>query len=545
MTVKGHRDINALHKMTADAGRINKKLLFKILKTNKDTEYGRKYHFSEIKTVEDFRRLVPVTTYTDYEPYVKRMIENEETNLLTSLPLVGYAQSSGTAGGRKFVPLTQPEVNVYTKYTVTRMLALADDYSKKRGNGHLRPGRGVFTCPSFDDYLPNGMLCSNIADVAAKQLGFLYPYILVVPFTKLFAPEEADFRYVNMRFALEDKHCMYMFSVFLKAYTDVLRYLENNWEIIVDDIEKGTISDISRATPEAREMLASAIKPNPVRAAELRREFSKGFDDTIIKRIWPDMAVVCGIGTSTFEPFSVIGKRYSKDVPFDYSIYGASEGLFAAVDELESPKQLMLIDSCFYEFVPVEDESRILCLNELEAGREYEIVITNQAGLYRYKCGDVIKVVGYMNQCPYVQFSHRKGQLLNLTGEKTTEEHMRVVVEKLAEEAGCAINNWCTCYCLDNHPYHYVLLAENKQGVDLSRYSEFADKVLRETNIRYMHFTDNNEIGKIEIRNQEPGTQRAWADMQVERGVPVSQVKPVRMLDTPQKEKFFLSRVIE
>ena len=257
------------------------------------------------------------------------------------------------------------------------------------------------------------------------------------------------------------------------------------------------------------------------------------------------MSVICGIGTSTFEPFAELARKYTKGIPFDFSIYGASEGLFAAVDELDSGKQLLLIDSCYYEFIPqdTDDESITLSVDELEIGKEYEIVITNQAGLYRYRCGDVIKVVDKMNDCPYIQFSLRKGQLLNITGEKTTEEHMAAVVNLLKEEAGCEIINWTVYNDLDKHPYHYVLLLENDSGIDMKQYEDFAHQKLCEVNPRYAYFTAISGMGRMTVENQEPGTQKAWAAMQISKGVSSAQVKPVRILDTPAKEEFFKNRI--
>ena len=161
MIWKGHFDVRSMHKNTKNARKKNEKLLFKILKTNQDCEYGKKYNFENIKSIEDYRKTVPITKFDDYEPYVTRMIENNEDKLITSLPLVGYAQSSGSVGKRKFVPLTQPEVNIYTKYTVTRMLALANKYHKEKNGKGLKAGRGIFTCPAFDQFLPNGLPCSR------------------------------------------------------------------------------------------------------------------------------------------------------------------------------------------------------------------------------------------------------------------------------------------------------------------------------------------------------------------------------------------------
>jgi hypothetical protein len=543
MIKKGHGDLRRMHRNTVHARKKNEDLLFRILRKNKNTEYGKKYHFEDIRTLEDYRNMVPISTYKDYEPYIERMINNDENNLIVSQPAIGYAQSSGSVGGRKFVPITQDQVKVYTTYTVTKMMAITDDYCRKHLGRGLRPGRGLYTNHAIFDYLPNGVLCSNVADVAARQLGFLYPYILSNPYKRLFTQYEAEFRYVNTRFALQDRNTMFIFTVFLKMFTDLMLYLKENWEIIVDDIEKGTVSDIAHATPEVLEMLKAKIKPDPERAAELRREFEKGFDETIIPRLWPNMSVIYGIGTSTFEPFYRISKTYTGNIPYDFSIYGASEGLFAATDEVNSANQLMLVDSCFYEFVPVDDESKLLCLDELEIGKEYEIIITNQAGLYRYKCGDVIKIVDYLNECPYMQFAYRKGQLLNLAGEKTTEEHMQEAVNRIAEMSGCTITSWTTGMVLDVRPCHYLLMLENAEGKDLSGYTEAADEILREVNIRYAHFTDRSMMGKVKVVNLENGTNEKWVQSLVDKGVSVAQAKPVRILDTPEKEEFFLPKI--
>lgn len=192
----------------------------------------------------------------------------------------------------------------------------------------------------------------------------------------------------------------------------------------------------------------------------------------------------------------------------------------------------------------MEDETKILSLYELEEGPEYEIVITNQAGLYRYRCGDVIRVCGYFGECPYVQFSRRKGQLLNLTGEKTTEEHMSAAVRAISKAAGCEIHDWVVYNRLDVHPYRYVLRIENSEGLDLSCYADLADRALREINPRYGYFVDLNKIGRIEVGNLRFGTSKEWMKERIRRGAPGTQVKPVRILDTPEKEEFFLPETV-
>ena len=543
MILKGYLDLNTMHRNTVNARKKNEKLLFKIIARGADSEYGKKYNFKGIKSVQDYRKLVPIVTYDGYEPYTRKMIEGNAQNVLTSSHIICFAETTGSTGDKKFIPITQKDVNVYTKYTVTRMLAVADKYHK-RHRTPKKPFRGMFVSPAFDRVLPNGYLVSNIPDVAAKQLGWTYPFILNVPFPKLFKKDEVDFKYLDLRFALEDKETLFVFCVFFRAIAIIIDYMKENWEVLVDDIEKGTISDLACANEETKQLLLKTVKPNPKRAAELRREFEKGFDETLFGRLWPNLETICGLGTHAFEHFCKISRNYTKGIPYDYSIYGASEGLFAAVDELEQTKQLLLVDSCYYEFIPIDDTSKILSLDELEIGKEYEIIITNQAGFYRYSFGDVIKVIDYMNECPYVEFSHRQGTLLNLAGDKTNEEQMEEVVKTVSEAAGIPLDKWAVAISMNSLPYHYDLLVENDKGVDLSTYSDLADQKLQKLNLRYFDMQKMNLIGKIKIKNLKPGTQDAYIERLVKKGAPITQVKPVRILNKDDSKDFYLDRIL-
>ena len=74
---------------------INLKLLDTIIDENKNTEYGKKYNFSEIKTIDDYKKNVPLTVYDDYESYIKRMYDGEN-NILTVYPIMGYLCMAGS-----------------------------------------------------------------------------------------------------------------------------------------------------------------------------------------------------------------------------------------------------------------------------------------------------------------------------------------------------------------------------------------------------------------------------------------------------------------
>ncbi len=544
MVAKGYHDLRRLKKNTVNARKKNEKLLFKILKNGENTEYGIKHDFKNIKSVEDYRANVPISSYSDYEPYIERMINNNEEDLLTSLPLIGYSKSSGTTGSPKFIPLTQNIASIYQRNTLTCMMAMADRYCREKFGRPLKPGRGMFLCVDFDEKLPNGRSATNVPEQTAKQLGFMYPYILNVPFSKLFKATDVSLYYMLLRFGLEDRDTMYIFSVFFSIIYELLAFMMANWETLVNDIEKGTVDQtLGRPIPEVREMLEKVIKPNPERAAELRREFEKGFDETLLQRLWPNLSVIYGISGSIYTVYSNGVRKIAGDIPFDYSIYGASEGLFAAPWQLNDENRLLVADSCYFEFIPVDDDTKVLSLDELVPGEEYEIIITNQAGFYRYRINDIIKCEGYENDSPVITFCRRKGHMISIIGEKTSEEHFLSLIERIEEASGHTINDWIVYINNDTRPSHYTLLLENKDGADLSGYAELADKCMYEINDIYRRFRDTRSIYPITIQNQIPGTHAEWKELRISMGTAPTQVKPVRLLDSDDKIDFFLSRV--
>ena len=98
LTLKGKGHLKELMDNCAHANERSKELLMNLMRDNQDTEYGKKYHFDQIHSVDDFKRLVPMSSYDDYAPYIERMVNKGEKNLLTVYPIVQYAETSGSVG---------------------------------------------------------------------------------------------------------------------------------------------------------------------------------------------------------------------------------------------------------------------------------------------------------------------------------------------------------------------------------------------------------------------------------------------------------------
>ena len=545
LTKRGKKSVKEMLDNCARANDLSRELLMKIVQDNKDTEYGKKYHFDQIHSIEDYKRLVPFSTYDDYAPYIERMVEKGEKNLITTYPIVQYAETSGSIGVPKKIPVSQQTMDIYTKYTITRVTALADAWHREHHGKPLPIGRGFNQLEIVDRTLPDGTPLGNISGSAAKSYKKLFPYYLTSPIPVLYPKGYMPMMYLKVRYALADRNTTFMFSVFMTNLVDMMNYIKRNWEMLVEDIRTGTFNDDVQIDDDTKAELMKVTRPDPKRADELEREFKKGFETPIIPRIWPQMSFISTIGTGGFAAYTRAMRSFSGDVPIDFQIYGASESMMATCTHIEEPEFALLCDSCFYEFLPADapdDCTDTLNIDQLEVGKEYEIIITNLSGFYRYRIKDVLKVLGYEGQSPKITFSYRKSQLLDLAGDKITESMMDEAIRRTGDELGVNIIDYCVYPNRDDSPSHYEFIIEPDSPLDSSKCGEYLkilEKHLCAVNPVYEECLDTNEIAHGILYLQQMQTHALWRDVKVHKGTSLNQVKPVRVLDTPMKKKFF------
>ena len=542
MVARGTKNLRDLEKQSHFPMEQNEALLKKIIHDNRNTEYGKLHNFDSIHSIEDFQRNVPISGYEDFEPYIERL-KNGENNILTAQKVLGFSRTSGSSGVPKYIPATKGSLDSYVKYTWVRALALGAEWMKKQGRGS-KLGRGMFLSPVTNEFLPNGLPCSNIAEITARQYGVFYPYLLSIPTGKLFDMHDGDYIYNIYRFGLMDEDVSFIFSVFFSINVSQMTYLQKNWKVIVDDIEKGVISESVDMKPELRRELSAVIHPMPGRAAYLRKQFEQGFDETLFRRLWPRLAVICSIGNASFKPAADYIRGFSKDIPFDFSSYGSSEGLVAVCYKLDSTDMQLLTDSCFFEFIPMDDpEGKTVTLDKLEKGKQYEILITTQSGLYRYRLKDIVEIKGFRNRCPLIAYVYRKGQLFNIAGEKFSEDDARNTIEMFEKAHGIKVDHWLFYQDESVMPNRYSLVVESDADIDWDSCIDELEDYMGQLNKRYSSQRSKAFIERMIIEHQIPGTHNEWAAQRIAKGASVAQVKPVHSLDNEAKREFFLSRI--
>lgn len=531
------------------------KTLEAVMKRNKDCELGKKYGFSEIRNLREYQDKVPLSTFEDYLPLIDRMVENNEENIITGSKIIRYCSSSGSVGKPKLQPKTAKDLFNMQSMGFAATPACAANYFKEKGIYKRLPAQMGPLLLSLNGHpLKNGMRCNGAGQIPFTYLTPLLPFFTTTPTDVLYPEDEenTDMSYFQLRFALTNRKVTYLGSMVITLMLTMFEYLEANWEMICNDIEKGTIDPSVRCPASLRNKYENKLKPNPKRAAELRAEFQKGFETEvpIAKRIWPKLCWGYGMISSTLSVYVDKLHRYIGDLPLHNMGYAASEGFMAMPVTLNANDYVLLPRSIIYEFLPVDapEGTRPLLMDEIEVGKDYEIIVTNFSGLYRYRILDIVHVTGIHNKTPKIEFLYRSNMGLNVANEKTTTQMLDFVANKVQQEYGISFNGYSFYGDTDEAGAlpRYAFLCDTESDIPTEKKAEleqFIDTAFRECNEKYDKYRRWGMLREPVVYHLETDSYAAYKASLVAQGRVLNQIKPVVVINTPERKEFFFSRI--
>lgn len=441
----------ALRKLFSDfenARSINRENLKKILADNADTYLGRKYGFAEIHTQEDYADAVPITDYSDYEGRL------HEENAFTAYPVRYTLVTSGTTNKQKQFLLTEEALKRYSAavHEMPYYLTQTEGVSL-----HI----SVFRSPE-----DGKMLLSSAYHQWLRENGALERNPFLGQYDLLFSNSISDVAYVKAWLGLSCPDLVSIQSVYIYDVLLFFTYLEVHWKDLLEDMESGCI----RA--ELNEDIKRSLllqKPTNFRIFELKSVFEEGFEEPIAVKLWKKLRFIGGISGAAFALHEQALRRFIGEVPLCGCVYGASECVMGVPVETGRFRYALMPCCAYYEFISLRDQ-KLVRMEDLEIGESYEMVITTFSGLYRYRMEDSVNVVSMMGETPVIEVGARRGNLLNIAGEKIYEEAMnqalKIWVEKMKLEpgdiaAGTSEERIPGCYCLfvESHTEFDILLA--------------------------------------------------------------------------------------
>lgn len=403
------------------------KVLSKILKFAQETKFGYHYDFQSIldseNMIREFQKAIPIRDYDQfYQTWLHRCLD-DEADVIWPGTIKYFALSSGTTGSpSKRIPVTKQMIRSFQRNTIKQFTAAAD---------------------------------LNLSD------GFYQKSFLAVGGSS--KPER------------KGKHFEGDLSGILKKHTSVVLL-----PLTKPDAETAAIKDwnkkLDRMVEKAPEWDISTIAGIPSWCIMLMERIIERYQVDSIHDIWPNLELYM-FGGVYIEPYlkrfeNVCGKKVHI-----LNTYLASEGYFAYQRRAESNgMQLLLKSGIFFEFVPfnrdnfdeygnLKPEAKALTVDEVVTGEDYALVISTNAGLWRYLVGDLVQFVDLERR--EIRISGRIKQYLSLVGEHLSLDNINIAIMKASEKLDTAIPEFCLYANADEQRHYWCFGTEKPMNSDL------------------------------------------------------------------------------
>lgn len=488
-----------------DSRAVQDKLLGHLVNKLSSTEYGWSLGVKAGDDYSAFAARVPLVRYDEIGCWVERQM-SEESNILTPDPVLFYEKTSGSSGKAKLIPYTAS-----LKASFNKMFLLWLDDLLRNGL-NLRKGKFfIGISPAFQHRectergIPIGL--EDDSEYLSGWLRILLNRFLVAHHKIRKIQDASDFRHILSVLLIAESQ-LEVISVWNPTFLEILLdYSSENIDEICDDLKKGSVH---RA--------GLSFKFAPVSNDRLMMLRKNEIDWTAI---WPEMKLIsCWTSANAKRAAHRLSKRFPE-------VFIQGKGLLATEAPLTMPLIeakgfVPLLSEVFYEFL--DDTDQLRRLHELEVGREYEIIMTQKGGLWRYRTGDVVHATHFYESVPCLEFIGRSDAVCDLVGEKLNENFASMCIERLLPE--------CEFYILlpvesEKGACHYLLIAD-RLGIRSDRLEDELDKAFCEA----YHYRNARLLGQlnavrikaaVDIRN-------IYYNYFIEKGMKIGDIKHERLL---------------
>ncbi|MBS1496875.1 MAG: GH3 auxin-responsive promoter family protein [Bacteroidetes bacterium] len=419
-----------------------------LVKTGIKTQFGKEHHFQEIKSYDDFVKLVPIRDYEAFKPYIEKIKEGKHNILWKGLPIY-FAKTSGTTSGVKYIPISKDSIPNHINTARNALLC----YMAETGNTKFADGKLIF--------LSGSPVLERVAGIPTGRLSGIVNHH--VP--------------------------KYLRANQLPSYeTNCIE----DWETKLDKIVEETIHEDMT--------LISGIPPWMQMYFDRLQEKS----GKKIGELFPNFSVMVQGGVN-FEPYKAkLTESIGRSID-TIELFPASEGFFAFQDSQKESGMLLNTNSgIFYEFIPVAEINNPnparLMLKDVKLGENYALIISTNAGLWAYNIGDTIKFVSLQ---PYrVIVSGRTKHFISAFGEHVIVEEVEAALLKASEDENIRITEFTVAPFIsqaNGKSYHEWFIEFENMPADLNAFAEKLDDNLRAKNVYYDDLIAGNILQKLKI----------------------------------------------
>jgi len=438
---------------------VQEELLFNLIEIAKDTQIGKDFDFASIKSYKTFSDRVPISSYEDYQDSIERSRLGEK-NIFWTGSIKWYAKSSGTTNAKsKFIPVSTESLEDCHYAAAKDLLCM---YLNNNENSQLFKGKGLRLGGSKELYKKNGTIFGDLSAILIDNMPF-WAEFSSTPSNKI--------------------------------------SLMSDWEYKMTAIIEETVNEN-----------VTSLAGVPSWMLVLLNSILDHTNKSSILEVWPNLEVYFHGGIS-FTPYIDQYKSILPKSDFKYyEIYNASEGFFAIQDSNNSNDLLLMLDyGIFYEFIPMDTygtpKQKVIRLSDVEKGKNYAMLITTNAGLWRYKIGDTVR---FTSTNPYkIRVSGRTKHHINAFGEELIIENAENALNKVCKKTESEIVDYTAAPIFmkgKEKGAHEWLIEFKKPPKDLNLFNELFDDALKSLNSDYEAKRYNNmtlNMPKINVAREK------------------------------------------
>lgn len=523
-----------------------RQLLRQVVGRNRDTVYGRAYKFAGIQTLEDYRQQVPVVGYEAIRHYIDRVTRGE-TNVLTAEAPLLFAQTSGTTGDPKYIPVTPTcrkggGMKVWLHYA---RLAHPQAFA-----GKLL----TIVSPAIEGYTEGGLPFGSTSGMVVKEMPRLVQSAYAVPYDVYEIKDYNAKYYTIMRLGLQENISLVATanpSSILKLAELADHFADN----LIRDVHDGTLNREISLEPQIRQVIEQRLRPLPRRAQELEAARRRRDGKLLPADYWPALGMLgCWKGGTVGAYIERLHDWYdpeSKGMPPVRDMgYLASEARMSIPVSDQGAGGVLTVHLNLFEFVPVEqiDEDPygegkwdFVGVDGIEVGLEYYVFITTTGGLYRYDMNDVIEVVGRYNRTPVIEFRRKGRGMTNMTGEKLSVNQLMEAMARADAAVEAAIHHYRAEPDFKRSLYVFKVEAGQLPAERHGDLLRAIDQALGELNIEYQAKRSSGRLQAPILQVMRTGWYQRKKEQLVAEGKRLFQAKTV-LLDaklgyTPEPEE--------
>ncbi|RAR72892.1 GH3 auxin-responsive promoter family protein [Flavobacterium aciduliphilum] len=433
---------NKTQKWASQPIETQQKVFRDLIRSAKNTQFGKDHDFTNIKTTQDFAQRVPIRDYEGLRYYIDRIVQGEENILWKGKPIY-FAKTSGTTSGAKYIPLTKQSMPFHIEAARNAILS----YIHETGKADFVESKMIFLqgSPIFEE--KNGIKLGRLSGIVAHY----------VP------------KYLQKnRMPSWKTNCI------------------DDWESKVNAIVEETIKEDMAVISGIPSWVQMYFEKLQQKAQKPVGEIFKNFNLFIY-------------GGVNYEPYratfeNLIGRKVDT-----IELFPASEGFFAYQDSQKEKGMLLLLNAgMFYEFIKAEDfvmdNPKRHTISEVELGVNYVLIISTNAGLWAYNIGDTIQ---FTSLKPYrVIVSGRIKHYISAFGEHVIGKEVESALQEAMEHTDIRVNEFTVAPQIaprSGLPYHEWFIEFENEPNNMEDFALAIDVAMRKQNVYY----DDLIVGKV------------------------------------------------